>query len=204
MSRIVVLQIPLFLFLVMIFHSVEFTFAVLFHPDEIQFRAFLLAPVPMGGYSIAMIAALAEYWLRSLLLGDRLQLPATAAGVVLWVGFATSLLGWAMRAAALFTAQSNFTHLVQHTKRDSHALVTDGVYRICRHPGYLGWFMWSVATQVVLCNPICLILYAIVAWKFFKSRIPEEERYLCQFFGEEYWQYAQKVPCGLPCISQLA
>merc|ERR1711862_667253 len=135
-----------------------------------------------------MIAAIAEHWLEGMLPGgfDRSSLST----VVMWVGFGLSFAGWALRAAALFTAQSNFTHLVQSRKRQSHVLVTAGVYRICRHPGYLGWFMWSVSTQLVLGNPVCLVLYAMVAWKFFAGRIPQEERLLIQFFGDEYIQYA--------------
>merc|ERR1712066_141464 len=101
----------------------------------------------------------------------------------MWVGFALAVLGWLLRTLALFTAQSNFTHLVQQRKRQTHVLVTGGVYRLCRHPGYLGWFLWSVSTQLVLSNPFCFAAYAYVSWRFFKGRIPDEERLLVAFFG---------------------
>lgn len=39
-------------------------------------------------------------------------------------------------------------------------LVTRGVYRLCRHPGYLGWYAWAVGTQLLLCNPICTPAFA--------------------------------------------
>lgn len=196
------LRLPLFLFLVMIFHAVEFAFAVAHHPQDATFRAFLLAPVPAGGYSIAMILALVEFWAEMPL--GRWRLLSGSAGLAeLAVAFAVSLFGWAFRASALFTARSNFTHLVATSKANSHRLVIHGVYRLCRHPGYVGWFLWSVSTQLVLGNPICLALYAFVAWKFFASRIPGEEHYLVSFFGEEYREYARAVPCGLPGISNL-
>ena len=34
--------------------------------------------------------------------------------------------------------------------------------RFVRHPGYLGWFIWAVGTQVLLCNPLSMISFAYV------------------------------------------
>lgn len=31
-----------------------------------------------------------------------------------------------------------------------------------RHPGYLGWMLWAIGTQLVLVNPICLIAFTII------------------------------------------
>ena len=187
---------PLFLAVVALFHLTEFTFCVCFHEKEIEFRAFLLTPVPFGGYSIAIIAALVEFWLwRSLALPP---LPLLA-----WLGTALALAGWALRTAALFTAQSNFTHLVASYKETSHRLVRHGVYALCRHPGYVGWFLWSVSSQLLLGNVVCFLAYGYVSWRFFKGRIPHEEEMLLRFFGEDYASYARAVPCGIPCISRL-
>lgn len=174
-------------------------FVVAFHPQDIKFRAFMLSPVPIGGYSIAMIAALIEFWVEDLILRKNTSVGA----VLLCAGFVIGFSGWVLRVAALFTAQANFTHLVAHRKKASHELVVRGVYGWCRHPGYLGWFMWSVSTQLVLLNPICCLAYAAVAWKFFEGRIPGEEELLVHFFGQQYLDYAQRVPCGLPWISEL-
>lgn len=69
-----------------------------------------------------------------------------------WVS-ATGLLmvvfGECLRKAAMFTAGSNFNHVVQNEKSDTHTLVTSGVYAWCRHPSYVGWFYWSIGTQVL-------------------------------------------------------
>ncbi len=54
--------------------------------------------------------------------------------------------------------------------------------------------------QLVLCNPICTAVYAVVSWRFFKERVEEEEILLINFFGEDYVQYQRRVPTGLPFI----
>jgi len=197
------LAVPLFLAVVCIFHIAEFLFTAAFHPQDIEFRAFLLTPVPAAGYSIAMVAALCEFWIWRVSFGPSGIVPGNVGLCLMWVGVVLSLLGWAMRTAALFTAQANFTHIVAWRKLPSHVLVTTGVYSICRHPGYLGWFIWSVSTQLVLGNPFCLVAYSFVSWRFFAGRIPSEEQSLLQFFGDEYMAYARRVPCGIPCISAL-
>ncbi|CAI5502825.1 unnamed protein product [Closterium sp. Naga37s-1] len=73
--------------------------------------------------------------------------------------------------------------------------------RWVRHPGYTGWFMWSIATQLLLVNPLCTLAFALVSWRFFAARIPYEEFYLHQFFGLEYARYAASVPSGIPFVS---
>ncbi|XP_026691020.2 protein-S-isoprenylcysteine O-methyltransferase-like isoform X2 [Ciona intestinalis] len=99
-----------------------------------------------------------------------------------------------------FFPGKSFTHLVQYYKRDSHKLIVNGVYSLFRHPSYTGWFCWSVSTQVLLLNPICLIGYTVATWKFFQERIYYEEITLLNFFGQQYLDYKKKVPSGIPFV----
>ncbi len=64
------------------------------------------------------------------------------------VGLVLVLGGEILRKDAMVTAASNFNHYVQHVKQDGHQLVEKGVYSLFRHPAYVGWFYWSVGTQV--------------------------------------------------------
>lgn len=60
------------------------------------------------------------------------------------------------------TAGNAFTHRLRSTKQADHKLVTWGIYRYLRHPAYLGWFLWSVGTQALLCNLACLVAFVLV------------------------------------------
>ncbi|CAI5998777.1 unnamed protein product [Closterium sp. NIES-65] len=163
-----------------------------------------------GEYLLAMAAALTEYALETALF------PAFKRRLwpVAWVGGALLLAGEAVRKAAMVTAGRSFTHDIQTEKRREHRVVTHGLYRWVRHPDYTGCFMWSIATQLVLVNPLCTLAFALVSWRFFAARIPYEEFYLHhffgldyeefylhQFFGLEYARYAASVPSGIPFVS---
>ena len=82
--------------------------------------------------------------------------------VVQKLGLTLVVVGEAMRKAAILTARHNFTHMVQLTRRAQHALVTHGIYKHIRHPGYLGWLLWAVGTQLLLQNALCTVLFAAV------------------------------------------
>jgi protein-S-isoprenylcysteine O-methyltransferase len=121
----------------------------------------------------------------------------------LWIshcGLLLTLSGEVIRKLAMITAGQNFSHRVEFKKERGHSLVTHGVYSLWRHPSYLGWLLWSIGTQLILMNPICIIGYSLASWSFFKSRIREEESILIEFFGDEYREYMKRVPPGIPFL----
>lgn len=175
------------------FHFSEYIMTALYNPDKLSIDSFLL------NHSFEYKVAAVFSWVEFLV--EIYFLPAFKTQFwLICIGLFMVLLGEVLRKVAMVTAKSNFTHLVQFTKRDGHYLVTWGIYGWCRHPGYVGWFWWSIGTQLILCNPICLIGYGVASWKFFKERIWDEELYLLQFFGEEYVNYQESVGTGLPFI----
>jgi protein-S-isoprenylcysteine O-methyltransferase len=78
------------------------------------------------------------------------------------------MVGLIMRILSFYTAKSNFTHLVQFNKKTEHKLVTNGIYKYVRHPGYLGFFLFSVFSMLFIGNWFCALAYFFVLSKFFK------------------------------------
>ena len=104
----------------------------------------------------------------------------------------------------MITCGSNFNHIVMQKRPLDHRLVTWGIYQYLRHPSYVGWFWWSIGTQLVLCNPICFVGYFYAAWTFFEDRIDVEEKVLMKSYGKEYVDYAKSSWIGIPFISSPA
>ncbi|KAI4302244.1 hypothetical protein MLD38_038018 [Melastoma candidum] len=115
-------------------------------------------------------------------------------------GLAMVVIGEIIRKMAIVTAGQSFTHLIKVRRENHHNLVTHGIYRCIRHPSYCGFFHLFVGTQIMLCNPVSSLGFAVVVWKFFHDRIPHEEYFLRQFFGLAYSEYARTVPSGVPFI----
>ena len=137
----------------------------------------------------------------------------------LLLGFFMMVVGQVTRTTAMAHAGTNFNHVVQHSKREEHVLVVDGIYGWLRHPSYFGFFWWGLGSQIVLGNGVCLLGYAVVLWRFFNKRIQsksscfvfrlgnlnidqqlEEENLLIGFFGMDYVTYREKTRVSIPFI----
>nr|CAB3485668.1 unnamed protein product [Digitaria exilis] len=107
---------------------------------------------------------------------------------------------WQFAAALVFFHGSEYVLAAAfHGRRNVTA--TFEAYRFMRHPGYFGFLLWAVGTQVMLCNPVSTVAFTYVLWRFFSKRIHRyEEYFLRQFFGSEYEEYALRVYSGLPFI----
>ncbi|KAH9557925.1 hypothetical protein CY35_07G110500 [Sphagnum magellanicum] len=173
------------------FHTSEYVLALLFHGRGVSLGSFLIS----GPYLVALGCSFVEHGVES-----RYAPWMKTLSPVSYMGLAMVVVGEFMRKCAVVTANHSFTHDIKTFHRPEHRLVTHGIYRFFRHPGYLGFLIWSVGSQVLLCNPVCTVGYTIVMWRFFRDRIPYEEFFLVQFFGEEYQQYAERVPSGIPFI----
>lgn len=194
--------------LLVVFHMSEYLLTAAFRPDTLSFDNFLLNHSTL--YQLMIGVAWLEYWVEWLLLGGG------GSGAVAWwpiakgwgglnmLGALMCLLGLTTRALGMATASTNFSHKIEEEKRPEHTLVTHGIYAYLRHPAYFGFFWWSVGTQVLLANPLCLVAYTAATWHFFYDRIPHEEELLVHFFGDVYRQYRKRTHIGIPLVAWAA
>ena len=175
------------------FHFSEYVATSVCNPRTLSNDSFLLNH--SSEYSIAAVASWLEYGIEVYFF------PATKSfHWISWTGILLCVSGEILRKGAMLTAMANFTHMVRYYKVSDHHLVTTGIYSWFRHPSYVGWFYWSIGTQLILANPVCLAAYTLVAWRFFSERILVEEELLVGFFGSQYRDYQKKVGTGLPFI----
>ncbi|KAM7484850.1 hypothetical protein LguiA_000859 [Lonicera macranthoides] len=179
------------LFAIFFFHASEYILALAIHGSSVTLRSLLISK----NYLLAMILSLVEY-LVEIYFFPGLKVHWWISNV----GLAMVIIGELIRKLAILTAGQAFTHLIKTYHEEHHKLVTHGVYRLVRHPGYCGFFIWSIGTQIMLCNPISMVAFALVVWRFFSERIPYEEYFLRRFFGSQYDDYAARVPSGVPFV----
>ena len=176
-----------------IYHYTEFFSEVLFHFQDLQKDAFLI--YENKRWVISTLASFAES-----ILGVYFFYQYKNIKILFILGLIMTIIGQYFRIAALFTGKSNFTHKIQLKKRKNHVLVKYGIYSICRHPSYFGFFIWSVGIEIMCVNPLCTIAFAYILFKFFKARTEMEEEYLIRFFGMEYIKYRREVGTLMPFI----
>lgn len=183
----------LYTMILSMFHFSEFMTVALTNPRTLTIDSFILNHSVQ--YGLAAVASWIEWAVEYYFFPNmKTYFCISAIGVVMCT------FGEVLRKAAMYTARTNFNHTVQFVKRADHELVTHGVYSLCRHPSYVGWFYWSVGTQITLLNPICIIVYTLASWMFFRERVYAEELTLLTFFGPKYVEYQKRVGTGLPHI----
>jgi protein-S-isoprenylcysteine O-methyltransferase Ste14 len=82
--------------------------------------------------------------------------------------------------------------------REEHHLITGGVYRLVRHPIYLGLWLWALAQFLLLQNWIAGLAGLIGFLPLYLYRVPREEQMMIDAFGDEYREYMAKTPRLLP------
>jgi protein-S-isoprenylcysteine O-methyltransferase len=175
------------------FHLLEFWITVLYNPTVASSDSFLV------NHSTAYTAAALTSWLEFIL---RYWFVPTwnVSPAFVWMGWTVLVLAQGLRSTAMAVAGQSFNHHIQGRKADSHVLVTHSVYRWFRHPSYVGFFYWSISTQLVLGNIGNAVFYTVFSWSFFHRRIAYEEETLDAFFPTVYVEYANRTCSGIPFI----
>ena len=86
-------------------------------------------------------------------------------------GLALVFVGQFVRSLAMAQAGVSFNHVISRERKDTHKLVTHGIYKFFRHPSYFGFFWWALGTQLMVGNKFCVFGYGLALWGFFSTRI---------------------------------
>jgi len=84
--------------------------------------------------------------------------------------------------------------------RESHRLVTEGIYQRIRHPMYTGFWLWALAQALLLPNWAPGLSGAIGFGILYAFRVGREERLMTETFGDEYRSYVSRTARLIPYI----
>jgi len=182
------------------FHMAEFVVAALYRPREAGPEAFMLFHSP--AYILAVALSLVEFALEVRFVPASWKY-ATMSNASIWLGVLGTVVWYGLRVVAMVQCGSNFSLNIEHEHREDHELCNEGVYRYLRHPSYTGWFWRTVCTQIILMNPVSFVVFTLVTWRFFVTRIAFEEALLAEeeFFGPSYTEYKKRTYTLIPFIA---
>ena len=104
----------------------------------------------------------------------------------------------AIRWTAVFTLGKSFSANV--AIRESQKMMRSGLYRMVRHPSYLGLLMVFVAIGIHSRNWISFVVAIVPTTAALIYRIQVEETVLREAFGEEYAQYSRVTKRLVPGV----
>jgi protein-S-isoprenylcysteine O-methyltransferase Ste14 len=123
-----------------------------------------------------------------------IQPPALAS----WLGLIFLWTGVALRFWSFRTLGRYFTFIVQ-TSSDQ-PVITDGPYRILRHPSYTGLLLAITGLGFQVGNWVSVVALAVAATVGLVYRIRVEERALVQALGDRYRDYSATRKRLIPLI----
>lgn len=182
-----------------LFHFLEFWTTAAYNTRNADVSSFLLT-ANWPAYAIAHALATLECLVSNVFWPHRAWAPLGAAPLLCLAGVMLVAVGQTVRSVAMWQAGTSFNHMVQHHRSAEHDLVTTGIYARLRHPSYFGFFWWALGTQLVMGNAVCFFLYAGALWRFFSSRVRDEEVSLVRFFGADYVAYRKRVGTKIPFV----
>jgi protein-S-isoprenylcysteine O-methyltransferase Ste14 len=128
---------------------------------------------------------------------DRVGLLTLDGDPVRWLGVALFAAGGALRIWPVFVLGRRFSGLV--AIQPGHRLVTTGIYRVIRHPSYLGLLVNSLGWALAFRSGVGLLLTMLTIAPLV-ARIRAEERLLHSQFGGKYDAYRARTARLIPRI----
>ena len=114
------------------------------------------------------------------------------------IGAILVCIGMVIRIRSILTLRKFFTWSVARVEH--HELVTTGLYRYIRHPGYLGQLLIFLGISTSLSNWLTILCMMITVSIGYFYRIKVEERFMGLQMGTEYEYYRKRTKKLIPGI----
>jgi protein-S-isoprenylcysteine O-methyltransferase Ste14 len=114
------------------------------------------------------------------------------------IGSILALTGLIIRVTSILKLKQQFTYTV--TKIENHELIETGLYKIIRHPGYLGQLIIFLGISTCLSNWLSILLMIIPILLGYLNRINVEEKFMVEQMGQKYLDYQKRTKRLIPPI----
>ena len=140
------------------------------------------------------------FWIDIILpfLFNFLQVGQFRSSGIRWLGLSIMLLSLVLRFWAMQVLGKYYTRTLRVT--DSQTIVSQGPYRVIRHPGYLGTIFVWVGFALAIGNWVAAIILTILLFGVYGYRIHTEEAMLIDRFGNKYQEYRKQTWRLIPFV----
>jgi protein-S-isoprenylcysteine O-methyltransferase Ste14 len=114
------------------------------------------------------------------------------------IGMALFVIGLSIRIFSLRKLNQYFTYSV--AKVENHKIITSGLYKFIRHPGYLGQLIIFVGISTAISNGLSILLMMIPITFGYLYRIKVEEKFMAEELGEDYKNYQEHTKRLIPML----
>ena len=128
---------------------------------------------------------------------DRVEFWTLDGDALRWLGVSLFVAGGALRLWPVFVLGYRFSGLV--AIQPGHALVTNGVYGVIRHPSYLGLLVNALGWALAFRSGVGVLVAAFNVPPLV-ARMNAEEKLLQAHFGSDYHAYRARTARLLPGI----
>jgi protein-S-isoprenylcysteine O-methyltransferase Ste14 len=115
-----------------------------------------------------------------------------------YVGYGLVAVGLLIRWYAIYSLGRSFQ--VNVTIMKDQQLVTNGIYKLVRHPSYTGLLLYYFGLGLIMHNYICILILIIGPIYAVIARISKEEKFLEDHFGDDYTRYQSSSNRLIPFI----
>ena len=114
------------------------------------------------------------------------------------IGVTVIAIGLTVRVHSILTLKQFFSYSV--AKVENQNIIETGLYKVIRHPGYLGQLMIFFGISISLSNWLSVFLMMIPVIAGYLYRIHVEERFILEEMGENYLNYQARTKRIVPMI----
>ena len=187
-------------------------FFVLLHPEKNNRKMALIQSMEATGAKLfkyrgqipVLIFALSLplIWFTNDILYTKLSFSLNAGAYAIRIvcticGILLSLCGLALRVYTVCTTPKGTSGRNTAQQVADH-LNTKGIYSVVRHPLYLANYLIWAGLLVFTMNVFAFIIVSLVYWIYYERIMMAEEAFLRSKYGEEFEEWAAKVPAFIP------
>ena len=118
--------------------------------------------------------------------------------IIQYIGLFLIIAGMIFRFIAVWSLGKFFT--VNLTVKENHKIIKNGIYKIIRHPSYLGSLVSFIGFGISLNNWVSFTIIILPITIAFIHRIEIEEKLLLKQFEIDYSEYIKKTYRLIPKI----